>query len=556
MRTLNRYILKDLLQTFSLAVIITTALVTLAGGIYNIVRQAGVGPAELFFLLPLLIPIFLYFTVPLGAVFAVTLVYGRFAADNEAMAVRAAGINIVRLFVPALWLGLAVAVFASAMENYAIGYLRTQIEQAIKRNVGPVLESRLRSSGSIELRFGEDRLQITAAMVESNFDDQQLRDLNWDPADTHIGLVRPTILSLNAQGQRQFLVAAEYGFFRFNTRVDPIELTVAAVNARSLDGDRPAAQLELQTFGPFAFDRRFYNPTLLSLDKLIELRDQPWRSPEVLEQIDRIRTRLTRAELLDRAREALSTAGLRLSGAREGVLEIHGTVEPPAEPARPQDLFRVELSDASITRVSATEVEPRDFRAPVVTLRVQTGADQQPQFVLELKSDRGVPVQLSNDASAVFGPPRERDEIAFKNLSVPESWLAERSAPSPQSVVSPEFATRTDVPLLAEAHASLLESIDDLRREIDAQLHRRFGIGLGVVVAVMMAAMLGLIFRGHRVLTAVLISTAPYFTAMAIVVMGNTLAANEGVVGLWLHWGGLLIMGIANLIVMRFGVEK
>ena len=56
MITLHRYVLQDLLKTFGLSVVAMTALFTLAGGIYNVVRQEGIGAAQVFTILPLLIP--------------------------------------------------------------------------------------------------------------------------------------------------------------------------------------------------------------------------------------------------------------------------------------------------------------------------------------------------------------------------------------------------------------------------------------------------------------------------------------------------------------------
>ena len=106
----NGYILRELLKTFALTLLTLTAVFTMGGGMYNIVKFEGVTAADLLFALPLLIPVVVTITMPVAALFAATMAYGRFAADNEFLACRAAGINIHRLFLSALLLSVVADV--------------------------------------------------------------------------------------------------------------------------------------------------------------------------------------------------------------------------------------------------------------------------------------------------------------------------------------------------------------------------------------------------------------------------------------------------------------
>ena len=58
---------------------------------------------------PVVIPGTLPYTVPVALLFAVSVVYGRLAADNEVVAVKAAGLGAMTVLWPALLLGLATS---------------------------------------------------------------------------------------------------------------------------------------------------------------------------------------------------------------------------------------------------------------------------------------------------------------------------------------------------------------------------------------------------------------------------------------------------------------
>ena len=60
-------------------------------------------------IIPLLIPSTLPYTIPATMLFATCVVYGRLSHDNEILAIKSAGINILHVVKPALILGLAVS---------------------------------------------------------------------------------------------------------------------------------------------------------------------------------------------------------------------------------------------------------------------------------------------------------------------------------------------------------------------------------------------------------------------------------------------------------------
>jgi len=107
--TLNKYIFRELLRVFILSVIALTLMLSL-GSILQPVQQFGVGPRQVLSLMGYFLPIILTFVLPMAALFACSLVYGRFAGDSELDACRASGISLTKLVYPGLALAIIVAI--------------------------------------------------------------------------------------------------------------------------------------------------------------------------------------------------------------------------------------------------------------------------------------------------------------------------------------------------------------------------------------------------------------------------------------------------------------
>jgi lipopolysaccharide export system permease protein len=116
---LHRTILWELFKVFFLALVALTGLVLLAGIVAE-ASQRGLGPAQLLAAIPLIIPSTLPYTIPATTLFATCLVYGRLSADNEILAMKAAGINLLRVIWPAVLLGMLTSVATFALYYHVI----------------------------------------------------------------------------------------------------------------------------------------------------------------------------------------------------------------------------------------------------------------------------------------------------------------------------------------------------------------------------------------------------------------------------------------------------
>src|SRR6202453_1987603 len=100
-----RTIFWELVRVFLLSLIGITGMLLMAGIIAE-ATQHGLSPMQLLAAIPLLIPSTLPYTLPATTLFATCVVYGRLAADNEILAIKACGVNVLHVVKPGLVLGV------------------------------------------------------------------------------------------------------------------------------------------------------------------------------------------------------------------------------------------------------------------------------------------------------------------------------------------------------------------------------------------------------------------------------------------------------------------
>src|SRR5215470_4197288 len=101
-------ILWELCKVFLIALIGITGILLMAGIIAE-ASQQGLGPTQILAAIPLLVPSTLPYTIPATTLFAACVVYGRLSADNEILAIKACGVNLIHVVKAGVLLGLAMS---------------------------------------------------------------------------------------------------------------------------------------------------------------------------------------------------------------------------------------------------------------------------------------------------------------------------------------------------------------------------------------------------------------------------------------------------------------
>src|SRR3954452_14189464 len=116
---LHRTIFWELTRVFVLSLLGITGILLMAGIVAEASRH-GLGPMQILAIIPLIVPSTLPYTIPATTLFATCVVYGRLAHDNEILAIKAAGVNILMVVWPALFLGVVMSAVTCSLYYYVI----------------------------------------------------------------------------------------------------------------------------------------------------------------------------------------------------------------------------------------------------------------------------------------------------------------------------------------------------------------------------------------------------------------------------------------------------
>src|SRR6516164_3709252 len=108
---LQRYVLGEVMRAFLMALLTMTAIFVLFMIAAEAMRSRLLTPGDIAHLIPYVIPSTLPYTTPVSLLFAVTVVYGRIAGDNEIIAVKSAGVSVMTMIWPTLFLAVLISGF-------------------------------------------------------------------------------------------------------------------------------------------------------------------------------------------------------------------------------------------------------------------------------------------------------------------------------------------------------------------------------------------------------------------------------------------------------------
>jgi lipopolysaccharide export system permease protein len=144
MRRITRYVICEFLKIFSVAVTVITS-VMIFGVLANEMIRQGLAPDCVLRLLPYATPIGLLYAIPCTTLFAVCSVFGRMSANNEIVAIKAAGISPLSLIVPILVLTSVMSVLVVWLNDVAVSWGRTGFQRVILESVEQIAYGMLRS---------------------------------------------------------------------------------------------------------------------------------------------------------------------------------------------------------------------------------------------------------------------------------------------------------------------------------------------------------------------------------------------------------------------------
>ncbi len=212
---LQRMIFWELVKVFTLAFTAITGLLLL-GGIFQEASQRGLEPAQILAVIPLLIPSTLPYTLPATTLFATCVVYGRLAHDNEILAVRSAGVNVLRMLWPAIILGALMSALTGVLYFETIPVTQRLVREVIIRDVEEYMYTVLRRDGKLmlpQLHFDIFVQRVEGRkLIEAQFMRRDPKTKTFD----FIARAREAELQVNVAKQELAVVARDCDVVRKN----------------------------------------------------------------------------------------------------------------------------------------------------------------------------------------------------------------------------------------------------------------------------------------------------------------------------------------------------
>ncbi len=519
--TLQRYIFWELFRVFVLAAVALMLMLSL-GSILRPIQEYGAGPVQAIHLMGYFLPITLTFILPMAALFAASLVYGRFAADNELDACRASGISLPTLVYPGLALAIMVAIANLILSFYVTPAFVQRAQKSLKADAKQMIFRNIQRKGFY--RPPDGRYLIYADQVVAQ-------------KDTLLGV----IITELKDNRIERTIAAESAIIKFNPHKRFNEVQVTAYNTYQT-GDNEAGF----SMKRISLTKEF--PTLLSddikfkkIDEIKAIRFDPMLFYPVAKIAYEAYSQFTAELLAQDINTALSSdpnAVYRLYGGRS-----RSGIEFKTRKCEVKNRRKVELSD-----VLLTEADPSDDKR-VLTLEAQEawlyieGEELSPTLTMELVNATWQKIDGSKGITR---------RHLVRGLVLPKSVTDIFTGGNVLEVLNPAYVSST---LKKNPEANFIAVQNELRKkiqrtliEIKAEMHSRLVFGLGCVIMILIGIGLGIIKKGGHLLTAFGASCIPAAVLIVFIMMGKNISKNQTVatanLGLLLMWVGLVLLAI------------
>lgn len=522
--TLQRYIFRELFRIFLMATIGLTLILSL-GATLQPVQQYGVGPRQVVHILLYLLPVTLTFVLPMAALFASALSYGRFASDNELNACRASGISLTTLVYPGLVLAVLVAIANLLLSFHVMPSFVHLAEKSLKADAKQILFRNLERRGYYSLPPA-NRYLLYAENVDAKND-----------------MLSGIVLVRTDHGVIDQISAAEAATIRFNPqdKFNEVHLNAFGVQQMADDywvGFEEALGWGLE-FGSLLGDRIKFK----RVNEMKQIRANLMLFDPVAKLALSAYTQLA-MELL-----AEDLSG-KLDAAPTGFYELHG----PTRSIRVSTGSVVLDGNEKIALTPPAVIEEFDSHSGQTVRRLICEEGDNAYLTLEKNvTDPNLTVQLYNPTDALTG--QLVFYAGFSDLALPEPVRRALSFGTILQVVAPEHTAAIlrggPSSTLKGLQDALAEEIEQTFVDIRSETNIRLVFGIGCIPMIMIGIGLGIIQKGGHLLSAFGASCVPAATLVVAIISGKNVAESvglESLSGILIMWGGLAGLTVLALL--------
>ena len=534
--TLHRYIFREVFKVFVLAAVALTVMMSL-GSILRPVQEYGIGPQQAVHLMGYFLPITLTFVLPMAALFAASLVYGRFASDNELDACRASGISLLTLVYPGLVLAIMVAIANLLLSFHVMPVFVQRAEKSVKDDAKQIIFRNIQRKGYY--KGPEGAYVIYADRVNSQ-------------NDTLCGVI---ITEVKGPAIEK-IITAESAKVKFNPHRRFNEVQITAYNSYQMDSE------DVWSLGLACFTMEF--PPLLGDDikfkkigEMKKIRDVDLMLFDPIAKLARETCAQFTAELL------AQDIAAKKANDPNSFYRLHSGekfVEFTAGQCVAREEKKVELSGGVVVIESDVVIESnavskrplRTLRATRASLHIE-GEEVEPTLTMELRNARWRNVDGSEGLA--WGRIRIRGLILPQTVKAITDKFATKDCLEAISSASISSTLRKGPsPKLETLERKLQRKIQQTLNEIEAEMHSRLVFGTGCVSLIMIGIGLGIIKKGGHLLSAFGVSSVPAAALIVFIMMGRNIMKNPGAQagsGIVLMWAGLVLLSLLAVVIYR-----
>lgn len=539
--TIHRYIFRDLLKTFLLASLVLSVVLGL-GMMLQPLRKFSVDPSRVPELLLYTLPITLTMVIPIAALLAATLNYGRLAADNEIAACRSSGMGLLTLIYPALALALMVGIACLLLAFHVIPSYTERFESIIKTDAESIIYNNIRKRGNLGNLLPGIRIHADYADPENH------------------RLIGVVVLRLDQNELEQIITARQVDVrFEPGPQTDRVLLRVRDGTIIENDYASEVRDITFVVPAPTIWRDDIKFKTLVDLKAIAA---DMTRFRPVAELLDKIRQQVIAEHFFEWCDQQLAQNGYLELTQRNALLRIYAgrcamrpTEKPKGAAASARKNQRAQLAGAGdwpvkvayFRRALAAEPEKR-FRAKEAQWLISSQNDI-PIATLTL---RGAELQHVNETL-----PTTHDRYALGQIKIPPEVISRGAAVSLGQVrqtVNPPLDRNRPSAYLDHLYQKLKNDCDKLEVEIDVERHCRLAFGISCIVLVLFGAALGVMLRSAHLLTAFGISFIPAALCLITIFTGKHIAeqsAAGSAAGIAFLWSGIVAVSVANFVVYK-----
>jgi lipopolysaccharide export LptBFGC system permease protein LptF len=561
MRILQSYITRELFKIFILTAVGLTLVFSLCGCLLNMIQAEMLTAVELARYLGSLLPVATTLTLPVAALFSCAIVYGRLAADNEFDACKASGINILWLLAPAFGLSLLTAAFTFSFSNYVIPQFIERIETRVQADAQKFVAQHLKRDGY--MNYGPYVLYAGKSDLKTDVDGTT--DVLHVQQATFLELRRDTLSRCGTAREVRidFWTDAETG----SPRIEAIMFDVRLLDLQGESGPRYFQERERPFESPQLsrkFEQKKQKPKWLTLTQLLECAKDPTQLLSMEDSMAALRIRVRDNTFYKHVHEQLtgSEGMIRLADERFRYEVRAGQVwlDPLVFTPEMRDVtVRQEWTDDDGNRhqrdYHATEggmkvVRGYPFPVDMVIITLRGNVE----FVDSL--DPGLRLQRRRVELEAVRLPEEiiRTETNMTNDELTGLPLVRDEGITDERVLEERLDHLHLGDRIRGHRIGFLTEYVNLKNEIASIVHSRMAFAASALVTLILAAALGIIFRGGQLLTAFVIAFIPGLMVVVINIMGRNYAEKSPeyhLMGIAIIWGGLVLLAAADAVVLR-----